>query len=381
MTEYIAAMEAAEASRVFPTEDRKHRHPTGLDIYNMKEQKCRGRKETLNKCLEQERKGWTGVAPGTSAWIDTGLRIQEDQIAVTGLVSRLSRLKRSPTGTELLDLAQRRSKLSKAIDKFLADIPVYLPRSSGTAHRDKDLDTDDEPEDENEDVDDAGIAGDVEDPLHEGRDNGLLDGEQEDNHKPEHNWEDATVADDGEGSEWRDQLEPKIHRDLNPSGGVVPPERTALPLPTRFSEQSRAAHGWEKQVAVELYLREGRLRDFLARLREAIAFKAFTWSRDWKNARGQTMKTRSLKRLQRLDRDVRRESNAYDRCRALYFAAGGTLKNEFSELTPEHVQGVRSFVDHAMRGKSKNTASWIWSGGLSEEGYVRERECYASISH
>lgn len=356
LDEYIQLMEKAEESRAYPTPDPKQRHPVQLDIYNMKEKRGHGRTETLRTCFEDEAKGRAGVPEGTAAWLDLGLRAQEEQIAVAGVARRLSRLRREPTASEMLSLAKRRSKLNRLVERFQASAPVCLPRPPRVSA----------PNDPNND----------EEPVANHPDEVLLEGSREDQNEPTHDWDAADeLADDGEGPLPPDDISTRPSRTPD-AGDYLPPERIALPFPTQFSAEYREKRGWEKQVEMELRLREGRLRDFLTRLREAIAMKAFTWTNDWQNAQRQGAKTRSLDRLHSLKDTIRRECAAYDRCRKLYLDAGGfNVNDEFKELTPADVKGVRSYIDHRIRGKSKEAATWIWAGGLGEEGYVRECRC------
>jgi hypothetical protein len=315
----------------------------------------------LRAALVAELKGQSKHQSGTAGWIDLGIRAQEEQLSVAAMARTISQRKREPTATELLDLTKRRTQLRRLVDRFLAETRVYLsrPAQSDAEGQNQPTENIDEEVPDTASIEERITSGLVEDTI--------LGVE----------WDYAKVA--GDSNEEQDLESPDdiLHVDQlrrSSVGDEIPPECILLPLPSSFSKTYRTKMKWTSHASVEADLRAGRLRDHLSRLREGIARKAFTWSHDMHHANAQRAQTRSLTRLKGLLLNIKAEAAGYCKSRTRYLQLLGRADEEFAELRASDLAGVRSYVDHTMRGHSRESASWIWGGGLSSDDYVTDRK-------
>src|ERR1700712_5008418 len=211
-----------------------------------------GRAEVMRQALTAELKGKVKHQTGTAEWIDLGLRAQEEQLSVAAMARKVNRRTREPTAAELLELTKRRTQLRRLIDRFLSEAPVYLPRPSRPMPGGSDNDN---PAEDNIDEEVSDLS-----PLEERIFNGLVEDPDMGSE-----WDNTTVAGDGEGDFGFDDQHSEDQRHSNVGDGM-PPECILLPLPSSFTAAYRRTMGWLSQASVELFLRAGRLRDHLARL-------------------------------------------------------------------------------------------------------------------
>jgi hypothetical protein len=255
-------------------------------------------------------------------------------------------------------LAEKRSKLNILVNNFLRDARQYLP-----CHSQRDSASLEDVEDNEEPV-----ASSLEEQMF----NGLV---KEERHPTQ--WNSAQVALEGdEIGEAEAELGSRAVRSVDPDG-ELPPEQVKIPLPSSFGAEVRQREGWATQTRVELDQRAGRQRDHLNDVREYVALKGFTYAHDWRLAKTQGAMTRSRTRLNGIMSNIRNASASYSMSRMIYSAMGGAgTDTEFRELKPDDVKGVRSYIDHTIRGRTHETASWIWTLGTHENDYFGERVCF-----
>ena len=303
----------------------------------------------MTKWLRVESKRQSEVPSGTASWIDLGLRIQDEQLRVATFANRLRCQRRPPTVVELHELAQRRTKLNSLLNTFLHDARQYLPTSAKA----------DEPPEEQEQ------------PVALGLVDRTFDGLEEEDRLPG-DWRLAHVAQDPDEVGVPDDVGDRPIHHIDPTDDELPPEQVKIPLPSSFDRDTQEGEGWGKPVRIELEQRAGRQRDHLNDVREQVALKGFTYAHDWRQAKSQAAITRSRSRLNSILENIRVSAASYSMSRNIYFELGGTSP-EFRELKAEDLKGVRSYINHTVRGQTHQPASWIWTLGTHQNEYFDER--------
>ncbi|GJF00873.1 hypothetical protein PsYK624_171750 [Phanerochaete sordida] len=194
--------------------------PKAMDIYDCLMMKPPGKHEIQLGLTRDEAR--CGVPRGTASWLSSGLRLQEDQLALRG---RIRRMGRSLTVLQSQDVEDKRTRLQKRIDAYHANAEKYM--GCDTA-----------------DLQDAIEAS-------QGSD---FDWVPDLDH---HETDDGEIEDE----ELRDNL-------------TLFPEHIPILLPSALGATKCAEFSLTKLIGLELQLRKGQANDVIHNLRLAIGYKS-----------------------------------------------------------------------------------------------------------
>ncbi|KAJ8494654.1 hypothetical protein ONZ45_g13163 [Pleurotus djamor] len=190
---------------------------------------------------------------GGAAVITEGMAIQESQLSLKSLIRAM---RDNPSVAQQIDLADRRGRLRKRLERFRRRINDLLPglvEDEDENHHESDDDDDDDDDDENV------------------------------NHDIDH-------ADDG--------------------SEIMPEDMTVL-LPSAMGPEGRARHGYATLAKEEARLQEGRIYDSLKELRMALGEKSLRFRKVLRNNRSQKQSTRAWGGINAYDSKARLQVSIY----------------------------------------------------------------------
>ena len=295
--------------------ERRGIDPKAMDIYEVQLRKGMGldlhhmmtdcgtaptRKEQELQLLESD---GCRAAParhrGAATWLAEGLSIEEVQLT---LQMDLRKLGRHPTETQRLEIARRRDRLQRDIDRWLASGVRLLGDELG--------------------------------------DGDILLMEQE-----------LLLLDDDSADEVADEFR------------LFEPEKMILPMPSILGLERCAELGAADLIPHELALRQGQANDALHNIRVHLADKAVIFRTTVRTAKSQAMSTRAWAQVHSVDRAVSINASIYSKCRAQLASLGADdeLLERYRPLIKEQLKVSTAIADPNARGQRNNTLAWFWS--------------------
>ncbi|GLB45147.1 hypothetical protein LshimejAT787_2000520 [Lyophyllum shimeji] len=153
------------------------------------------------------------------------------------------------------------------------------------------------------------------------------------------------------------QPHPQTSSDAGPPKKyTLPPEAVTLPLPSALLDTTSPSRD------VELSLRELQADKLLQDLQEAIAEKSFICSHIMRVAPQKAVRTRSRKKILKIEQNIASLSVAYSKCRDAFdrLSAPPSISQRYKVLRKQDTQSSTAILDPNTIGASTLRLSWIW---------------------
>lgn len=166
------------------------------------------------------------------------------------------------------------------------------------------------------------------------------------------------------------ELEPRIHSDSleeDGSDGEVEeeadcPEHAVIFLPSQMNQMERQRCGLVEMGNQEAALRIGQMNDALHSLRMVLGEKSLMLRTSVRNAHSQKQVTRAWGDVNRLEAQVQRYCNAYERAwKAL--ATLGVLDSRYPEITRDDLKMPGDITEENRIGQRSDSLAWFWRLG------------------
>lgn len=239
---------------------------------------------------------------GQSAWLSSGLEIEEDQISLQRFIQELGQ---KQTLSQKLDLTKRRQRLKAKIIKFETEAQQFLGFSAVATMR----------------TTNSNVA-----------------------------MSEQPILDEGEQSR-------------QPSGLTRDPEWEVLAFPSVIPHQHQASiPHYSSVLNKEIMLRTGQANDALQHIREALSQLAYQFRHNVRLASSTTQTTRAWDGVHLLTKEWRDLRRIYCRAREIILKVRNDKKTqtEFPELTIEDCKISPIAVDGNARSQSDARLSWLW---------------------
>ncbi|KAH9015214.1 hypothetical protein EDB84DRAFT_1567796 [Lactarius hengduanensis] len=299
---------------------------TAMDIYDIKMKRLPSRAEILLESTEKEID--TSGRKGHSAWLASGLRIQEMQLSLQALVRMIGTL---PTPDQQRDITLKRARLQERIDTFQKQTANFIHASA--------------------------------------------DGDDD-------SWEDASTSEvytgvefDGIDEEEEDQHTPSTsgHGQMKLSGRSGDAEHFLLHLPSHLGHDWCNTNAAEDLAKVELDLRQGQLNDSLHHIRIALGHKSYLFRNNVRPARTQRLKTRAWGKVHAAESTLQHHARVYMCARQAIVNLGAStfLLDRYKVLTRQDLSVKTSIIAPQVRGQRNQSLPWFWTmdvRGDADEG-------------
>ncbi|KAI0346079.1 hypothetical protein BDW22DRAFT_1323196 [Trametopsis cervina] len=295
--------------------------PTAMDIFDITEQ-IPGLADRVGTLSALET-GKDATTIGRAAWIANGLRLQEDQLALS---AEARKLRRYAGKDEKLRFIRKEQRLAARIMTHENAGKAYTAIGAHSV--------DSSPLDGADDL--------AEDDIYDGAE-----------------WD---AADDDEEQIEDTQPLSDLQQDQIPAYKLPILMFSALPITTDANGQIQA--GLEQ----ELELRQGQAEDRLASLRVLLAWKSVVFRRGVRPAGAYGERLRAWEKVRSVASSVRQQASIYEQTRRIMYAStdvgspqGKAIRSRFKVLTKADLKISTEFLSSDIRGMRHTHQSWIWS--------------------